>query len=421
MLHDQEADQGQRWGASSEEASSKHSGFDEAVIAPSQWGRIALVYLGGVCASLCLGKIAPAAPLLAADLGFTLTQIGWLVSLIAAVAAVMGLPAGFWTRRLGARRSTILGLMILAVAGGIVCVAWDPRLLFIARIIEGVGFVLVVVAGPSLLLRLAHGRDQAAALALWGTFVPVGLAIGAAFGGVVATDLGWRAWMAIAAAACLGMALLMARMISNSAVSSLRVTTPFKVTGFGPSFLLAAGFCGLSLIGVAILGLFPTYLVTERATGIAAAGAATGLVSLLSVPGSLLAGWLMRRGLTLKHLSVSIMLFPAAAVAIFVFSSSLVGDIVGAGVLLLANGIVVAGVFAAVPRLVGTTDQIDIANGLVAQLGSLGSLAGPPLITATVAVGGWRSVPLVILLLSAIGIVLILMAELRRSFAHNAG
>ena len=50
-----------------------------------------------------------------------------------------------------------------------------------------------------------------------------------------------------------------------------------------------------------------------------------------------------------------------------------------AAVILLANGIVVSAMFAAVPRFARQPARIALGNGLVAQLGSLGTLLGPPL------------------------------------------
>src|ERR671931_159511 len=169
-------------------------------VAETSWGKVVLVCAAGVPAAIALGKLAPVAPLVRSDLGLSLPQLGWAVSAITAVAALLGMPAGAWTRRVGQRRTLLAGLAVLAVAGGAGATAAGLGMLVAARPVEGVGYQMVVVAAPDLLVRLTRGRDRAAALALWGAVIPVGLAIGGAAGGTLAQAVGWRGWLGVAAA-----------------------------------------------------------------------------------------------------------------------------------------------------------------------------------------------------------------------------
>jgi MFS family permease len=118
------------------------------------------------------------------------------VSAITAVAALLGTPAGLWVRRRGGRRALLAGLALLAVTGVAGAGAPGAGWMLTARVVEGVGFLLVVVAAPTLLVEMAARADQPAVLALWGTAIPVGLAVSAAVGGVLA-PLGWRLWLAV--------------------------------------------------------------------------------------------------------------------------------------------------------------------------------------------------------------------------------
>ena len=93
-------------------------------------------------------------------------------------------------------------------------------------------------------------------------------------------------------------------------------------SGLRPLLALAAAFGCLGLIGVVVIALLPTFLVEARAATLAAAGAAAAIVSLASVPGSLLAGWLMRRGAGLRTLSLCGLLMPLAAVPAFLEGGS---------------------------------------------------------------------------------------------------
>jgi MFS family permease len=157
---------------------------------------VLLVYGTGVLAAATLGKVAPAVSLLRADLGLSLEAAGWLVSAITAVTVLLGTPAGLWVRRRGGRRALLAGLALLAVTGAAGAGAPGVGWMLAARVVEGVGFLLVVVAAPTLLVQMAARADQPAVLALWGTAIPVGLAASAAAGGVLA-PLGWRLWLAV--------------------------------------------------------------------------------------------------------------------------------------------------------------------------------------------------------------------------------
>jgi MFS family permease len=144
-------------------------------------------------------------------------------------------------------------------------------------------------------------------------------------------------------------------------------------------------------------------------------------VSLASVPGSLLAGWLMRRGAGLRALSPCSLLMPLAAVPAFLTDAPLILAVVAAAVILVANGIVVSAMFAAVPRLARRPARIALGNGLVAQLGSLGTLLGPPLFGGAIAAFGWPATPVLILGFALCGIALALAAEVAAGRSGEPG
>ncbi|MBB6170744.1 MFS family permease [Nocardiopsis mwathae] len=70
-------------------------------------------------------------------------------------------------------------------------------------------------------MPLAEGRRRTAALAVRGTFLPIGLALGSFAGGIVASVFGWRTWLAAAAAAIACVAV-----VAAVAVPRREVTVP---------------------------------------------------------------------------------------------------------------------------------------------------------------------------------------------------
>jgi predicted MFS family arabinose efflux permease len=378
---------------------------------------VLLVYGTGVLAAAALGKVAPAVSLLRADLGLSLGGAGWLVSAITAVPALLGTPAGLWVRRRGGRRALLAGLAILAVTGvagaGAPGVGW----MLAARVVEGVGFLLVVVAAPTLLVQMAAREDQPRVLALWGTGIPVGLAVSAAAGGALA-PLGWRLWMTVPSLLAVPAAVASALLVppdspAGAAAGRAAGGARLRLADLRAPALLAGGFCAAVVIGGAVLGMLPAFLEEERRAGIAASGTATALVALCSVLGSLVAGWLLGRGVGLRALAATGLLMPLASWPVVWAGGSFGGSVLAAATLMAANGVVVAGVFAAVPRVAVAPDHLAVINGLVAQLGSAGSLLGPPLFAWAAVAAGWGVLPPLVAAFTVLGMVLLLLAEAR--------
>ncbi len=367
-------------------------------------GKILIVYACGVLAAIALGKIAPVGPLLQSDFGLSLTQLGWMMSAITTVTALLGAPAGLWARRHGARLALLVGLAVIAAAGELGAASWGATTLVASRVLEGIGYLFIVTSGPSLIARLTRNEEAALALALWGTFIPVGLAASAVLGGVLALNIGWRGWLGLTSALPAIAAVLAAVALPADKGEEAIRRPPLRLSGLARPGLLAAGFCSISPIGVAVLGVLPIFLVEQRGVGLAYAGVATAIVSFSSVPGSLLVGWLMRRGIGLRVLLLGGLLIPAVAVLVFRRDGTFGVSVAAAIALLLVYGGMIAGMFATVPRVIQDPSHLDLANGFLAQLGSLGTLLGPPVFSAAVTAAGWVAIAPVALAFALAGL-----------------
>lgn len=74
-----------------------------------------LVILAGVCAALHVGKLPPGIPVLRAELGLTLVQGGFLLSVMQMAGMTLGVLAGLLADRTGLRRTMLLGLCLLTL------------------------------------------------------------------------------------------------------------------------------------------------------------------------------------------------------------------------------------------------------------------------------------------------------------------
>jgi DHA1 family inner membrane transport protein len=180
----------------------------EAVRAmPTDWRAVLIVVASGVVAALQVGKGIIALPALRADFSLGLEAAGWVISIFAVLGVVGGIPAGAVVNRFGDRFISLLGLLVLAAGALISALSTSFATLLVARVIEGIGFLLITVAAPALLQRIVAPRDRDLAFGLWSSYMPGGMAIALLCGAALE---GWRLfWLVNAALAALA-ALLMA-------------------------------------------------------------------------------------------------------------------------------------------------------------------------------------------------------------------
>ncbi len=368
----------------------------------TEWPRLALIYAIDVVAAGQLGIVPPLVPALQAELGLSLATAGAVVSIVTLIGGLLGLPAGAFAGRIGHARAFRLGLLVMAIAAGLCAVARGAPLLLTARTLAVVGYLLVVVAGPSLMAMLAERRHQPLALSLWGTFVPVGIAV-AGIATASFAQAGWRTIFAV------DTALLVAALLAALGIRS----PPSHASGWRmpPGSLraalpLAMSFFCFALLFLALAGMLPTYLVERRSMTAAAAGQTVALATALGIVGSFAAAGLMHRGATPGRL-IAIGLAASTAAAILAFRSEfgLPASIAGFALSFAIGGLVPSAAFASVPRLAPEPRAIGPINGLLAQAGSLGSLAGPPVLALGVELTNWAYAPLLLLAVAAIGVV----------------
>jgi MFS family permease len=249
----------------------------------TSWSRIALLYAIGVLAAGQLGIVPPLVPELQRDLGLSLAGAGTAVSVITLVGAVLGLPAGGWSQRIGHARALAIGLAIMAVAAALCAAANDAATLLAGRTLAGIGYLLVVVAGPSLMAATAEPRHQPMTLSLWGTFVPTGIALaGLAAAGFA--DRGWRTIFAVdlvlLAAAVIVTVIAVPR---DGGVARGEEKPP--AGALAASLPLAAAFFCFALLFLAVAGLLPAWLLERRGLAAADAGRIAAIATAFGHPG----------------------------------------------------------------------------------------------------------------------------------------
>src|SRR2546428_6890677 len=120
------------------------------------------------------------------------SQVGLLGSAFLVVYAVATIPFGIWADR-GVRKTVVAGgVPIWSLATLFTGVARTYVTYLTARAILGIGEASYYPAGTALLGDYFRKEGRARAMSIWAAGTAVGIAVGFAGGGIVASRLGWR-------------------------------------------------------------------------------------------------------------------------------------------------------------------------------------------------------------------------------------
>ncbi|WP_158221908.1 MFS transporter [Actibacterium pelagium] len=346
----------------------------------------------GVIGAMHIGKVPPAMPAIREDLGLGLVGGGFVVSLFNLLGMVLGLLIGSMTDRLGTQRATMLGLLFLVAGGVLGALASDLSLLLISRALEGVGYIAVVVTMPGIVAGAAGEQSRSFAMGLWSAFMPLGFALGVLGTSVIIPVGGWPiAWLGLAGMTSLGFYVVI-RVLPKDAKTPLENSmAQLRMIVARPRLWgLSGAFAAYAFQWVTFMVWLPTYLIEELAFTLGAASLATVGVVVINVPGNLLGGVLLNRGVGPAWIVAG------SAISMSLAAAALFLGCVGSPWLVLlccfafsfSGGVVPAVLFTGVTYNVDRPGLAGKANGMLMQGSAIGQFIGPPLVGAAVAAAG---------------------------------
>ena len=362
-----------------------------------------VVIAAGVCAALHVGKLAPAVTTLQAELGMTLVQAGFLLSLVQGAGMLLGLVFGALADGLGARRSMVLGLAVLAAASAAGGSVSGVSALMLCRAAEGFGFLLVVLPAPGLVRALVPAARVSAMLGVWGAYMPLATALALLLGPLCISVFGWRGWWwALAALSVLALLALRHAVPARLAGAAARpqalpwwLRLRLTLAAPGP-WWVALCFAMYSGQWLAVIGFLPA-IYTQAGMTAGAMGVLTALVAATNIVGNLSAGRLLQRGVGPgKLLATGFVAMALAATVAFAAVAELTALPPWARYVALLGfsgfgGLIPATLFALALRVAPGPQTVSTTIGWVQQWSALGQFAGPPLVAALASqVGGWH-------------------------------
>jgi MFS transporter, CP family, cyanate transporter len=357
----------------------------------------AWVLVAGVAAALHVGKLAPALALLQAELGLTLFAAGVLLSAVQVAGMLGALALGALADTVGPRRSLISGLVLLALASGAGALAPGAAWLLAWRVIEGVGFLLVVLPAPGLLRALVPAAQLPSRLGLWGAYMPLATAMALLLGPAVMAAVGWRGWWLLLALVCAAAALGVWRVVPVLPAAPRRAfIAPLRDTlAHGGPWLVGLAFGAYSSQWLAVIGFLPT-IYAQAGVGVGAMAMLTAAAAAANIIGNVASGRLLQRGMAAPVLlATGFVTMALAAITAFALpgDGAATAALRYAAVLLFSavGGLIPGTLFSLALRVAPGDHAVASTVGFMQQWSAAGQFAGPPLVAAVaVAVGGWQ-------------------------------
>ena len=358
----------------------------------THWTRIWLAFLAGCIAAFQIGKTAASLALIIDELALSLFEAGMVVSLFTLVGALLGAGFGLVSDRLGHLRTACTGLAISAVGSLLGAQSADFSWLLATRLLEGFGFILAIVALPSLISRSAAPAERPLAMGLWGAFMPAGIGASMLITPLLVDWHGWRGLWNDVGIVMLLWCLLLAIGFRGDRVAAGTAPTVKDIVGnalrAGP-LLLVGGFVCYSALYQPVTAFFPTLLITDRGLALGNAAYLGALVAMANVFGNVGAGWLIGRGVAPTRL----LLFAFIAMGVFgalvfaPFTSPAVKTLCGIA-FSTCGGLYPGTAFALAPRFAAQPSHIALMSGLLLQGAGIGQTLGPLVIGSLVEQGG---------------------------------
>jgi len=341
---------------------------------------------------LGLSIISPVLPFYAQELGATTFMVGLLVGALAGARLIVNLPAGALGDRFGNWRMMQIGLLLITTTSFLAVIAFNYWMLLTVRIIEGIGSAFYVTSSLAALGRTAPPEKRGRYMGYYVSFLLLGQILGPTVGGAVAAVWGLRAPFAFyGTVALIGMFLLVFVRLPESraeaangkvdwvAVRNLIRNRSFIKVNFGTmsAFFVRSGI----LSTICPLFFFAKFGWDEATIGLLISIAAFSSLATMLPSGI----WADRHGRKLPF-TLSFV-FTGLVAPLFLVPS----DFLGAALVYALWGLAIGlqGPVAAWSTDFAKKETMGTAMGLYREMGDLGFLLGPTILTAIVGVGSF--------------------------------
>ncbi|MGI8594050.1 MAG: MFS transporter [Solirubrobacteraceae bacterium] len=159
----------------------------------SRWMALYVLCAGVLMIVIDMTIVNVALPSIQDDLGFSQSNLAWVVNAYLIPFGGLLLLAGRMGDLLGQRRIFLIGLVVFTLASVLCAVAQSQGMLIGARFVQGAGGALTSAVVLGMIVRMfPEPRDQAKAIGVYGFVASAGGSIGLLAGGVLTEAINWH-------------------------------------------------------------------------------------------------------------------------------------------------------------------------------------------------------------------------------------
>ena len=260
---------------------------------------LAIVFM----AEVALFAIIPVVPIYVDQFGLSKLQAGALVSASAIAVAIVSIPAGLMSDRIGAKRMTIISAGLLTVSAFGQAFADSFVTVLAMRIVFGFGSSAVWTSGLSWLSDVSDDRSRSSTVGATATVAGVGSLVGPLFAGYIAEQFSVEAAFLVigVATAVVSLGLLVVPQGVSHMPESPAIGRSLSLVRHNPRIIAA-------LVLMAVAGFvdgFVNLLAPLELTADGLSSTGTGLVFSIASGLFIVASWLVTRTPRLATLEVA--------------------------------------------------------------------------------------------------------------------
>lgn len=350
---------------------------------PTRWNLVIIATIAGLAAAFNVGKISPTLLLISDELQTGLSEMGLVVSSFSFITMFLAIPMGLLAARVGAYRIALIALTLLGVGALITSQSGQLSTLLGGRVVEGLGYVMIVVSAPALIALSVNNKDRPIAMAIWSTWLPIGISLMFIISPFIINVGGWRSvWMATSIFALCWLLVVAWSFRSHFANQTIAQGSyqsgDWKVLLQRGPLLTAAGFACFSSLFITIASFLPTAWQQSKGIPVQSTAGMFALAIASHALGNLFGGWLVSKGFRMSRIMASGFVLPACLVGL-AFLDSIPFQIqymLAFGYLFIV-GVIPGSVFATMPAFAHSSRQISLLMGLIFQGAATGQVVGP--------------------------------------------
>lgn len=182
------------------------------------------LYLPAMLYTFSTNLLVPVLPIYTQNFGVSYGIVGLVLAADSIGMLIGDLPAGMLMRRLGQKQSMMIGLFLSGVST--TAIYWAPSItiLFILRVLAGMGVSLFAVSRHYFLTEMAPPEIRGRIISLYGGFVRAGRMAGPVVGGALAAAFGLRLSFLAFGVACLAAFVIVVFFLPHVEIKPVQVS-----------------------------------------------------------------------------------------------------------------------------------------------------------------------------------------------------